>query len=255
METIGAGVSRHRLATPWWRTFASLLYNVGPSVAALAAVAMARARRAALAGIAPIVGALVIPAVTLLVVGQWKDVGTRYFGAVAACGVVLAALGAEALFRMERTRRVALPVVVFALLLQLPLLASDWVDGQRYDFAGAAARLQELGKSDDLVLSDWGGILDYYLKERPPVAELPPTVTTLDQRLRESPARRAFVVFTRQRDQWVWPGNATLLKKWLDAHARRVAVLGEERFDRRLYHFELELYEVDVAALRSGVPR
>jgi hypothetical protein len=80
-------------------------------------------------------------------------------------------------------------------------------------------------------------------------------VTTLEQRLREAPPTHAYVLFARQRDALVWPGNADLLKEWLAVHARRVATLGRDRLDCRLYRFELELYEVDVVALKGSTLR
>jgi hypothetical protein len=46
-----------------------------------------------------------------------------------------------------------------------------------------------------------------------------------------------------------------LLEPWLAAHARRVATLGRERFDRLVRRFELEIDEVDVEALRRTPPR
>jgi dolichyl-phosphate-mannose-protein mannosyltransferase len=255
VATIDAGVGSPRVDSPWWRIALSLLYNVGPAVAALAAVALLRARRAALAGVAPIASALLIPAVALLALACWRPIGVRYFAPCSACAVALAALGAEALFRIERTRRSALPALVVALLSQLPLLASDWIDGQRYDYAAAAAELERLTRPDDAIVGDWGGILDFYLKGRAPVADLPRSVDALDRKLRESGAARAFVVLERQRGRLVWSGDAAQLEGWLARNGHRVATLGPLRLDHPLYRFELELDEVDLEALRCSPPR
>lgn len=255
VATIDARLLTPRFTSPWWRNALSLLYNVGPAVAALAAIALVRARRAALSGIAPVASALLISALALLAISGWQGVGTRYFAASSACALLLAALGAESLFRIERTRRLALPAAVVALATQLPLLASDWIDGQRYDWSGAAAELQQRARPDDAIVSDWGGILDFYRKDRPPVAELPRTVAALDRQLRESGSLRAFLVLARQRGRHVWPSDERLLDDWLAAHARCVATLGKERFDRLLYRFELEIDEIDIEALRRTPAR
>lgn len=254
-ETIGTGIAGPHVDGAWWRIALSLLYNVGPAVAALAAVAMARAKRAELAGVGAFASALLIPSLLLLALAGWREIGARYFAPSSACAVVLAALGAEALFRMERTRPRALAAVILALATQLPLLASDWIDGQRYDWSAAAAELQRRTRPDDAIVSDWGGILDLSLRERPPVLAMPPTVAGLDRQLREGAAARAFVVLERQRGRCVRPADAELLDEWLATHARRVATLGRTRLDRALYRFELEIDEVDVAALRGTPPR
>ena len=254
VATIDAGVASPRVDSPWWRIALSWLYNDGPAVAALAAVAIVRARRAALTGVAPIASALLIPAVALLALAGWRPIGTRYLAPCSACAVALAALGAEALLRSERTRRFARPAVAVALLSQAPLLASDWIDGQRYDYSAAAAELQRRSQPDDTIVGDWGGILDFYLKERAPVAALPRTVAALDQELRESGAARAFVVVERQRGRWVWSGNAAQLEGWLARNAHRITTIGRTRLDYLLYRFELEIDEVDLDAMRCSPP-
>ena len=122
--------------------------------------------------------------------------------------------------------------------------------------AEAAATLQQVAQPEDRILSNWSGILEYYLDPRN-VVEIPTSIEDLVEQLKEGMKPRAFLVIERQRGTLVWPGRPALLEEWLTLRAEHVATLGERRPDTVLarfgggYHFQLELYSVDLMALRK----
>jgi hypothetical protein len=252
-EVIQQGIV-DKVRYPWWQLAASLAYNVGPALIALGVVGVAGMRKLGTQTLLPIVAAALLPALALFWINRRNDVGPRYFGAITAAGLIVSAWGAEFLFRRARTLGIAALVVTFG--TQAPLLASNWIDGQRYPYAEAAARLRAMAKPEDRILSNWSGILEYYLDPRK-AGELPSSVEKLVEQLEEGVAPRAFLVVERQRGKLAWPGHPERLEEWLELRAQHDATLGERRLDSVLenvpagYHFELEIYEVDLVKLRQ----
>jgi len=246
---------------PWWKLALSLVYGVGPLLVALGVGSLFTMRRLGAKALLPLLAAMVVPTIALFWMNHRKEIGPRYFGAPEAAGIVLAASCAEFLFRRERGRRLAVAALALTLVSQAPLLASNWVDGQRFPWSEAARLVHERAVPGDRVVSNWSGIVEYHLKAESNdprfVLELPNTLAGLDAALRKGEWRRAFLILPRQRGELVWPGGAARLRGWLDVHARPVDTLGRRRIDSGLarfnagYLFELEIVEVDLEALRA----
>jgi hypothetical protein len=247
---------------PSWRLALSLTYNVGPLLIALGIAGVPWLRRLGGRAMAAPVAVAAIPTAVLFWMNFRHDVGPRYFAPSVAAGIVLAAASIELLFRSARGRWLAGPALSLVLLSQAPLLASNWVDGQRYPFADAARVVHEHARPGDRVIADWSGIVEYYLEveHRSPrsVMELPDTLPRLDEAMREGTTARALLVLPRQRGRVSWTGDLALLAKWLERHANLVATLGRGRLDSALnglgagYRFEIEVWEVDLVALRGS---
>jgi hypothetical protein len=237
----------------------SLAYNLGAAILGFGLLALPAARRFGARLIAPLVAAAVLPAVVFFWMNHSKDVGPRYFGPVIAAGVLLAGFGAEHLFRSARPA-LARGLLAVALLAQAPLLVSNWSDGQRYPFDAAARVVHESAPADERLISDWSGIVEYYLRgahgDAREVVELPHTIPLLEAALSEGGERRTLLVVPRQRGRLAWPGGAATLEQWLAQHASRVATLGRPRLDAAFnrfgagYRFELEVFEIAPGARR-----
>jgi len=246
-----------------WRMAAGLYYNVGPGLVALGALALAwwppRGRRAALV---PLALTVLAPAWILFTLNYRHDIGPRYFTAIEGVGALVAACGLERLLAATRRPRLARWIAALLLAAQLPLLASNAVDGQRFPIAEACARVAALRQPGDRVVANWAGIYEYYLERDHPgvpheVMELPTTIATLDEGLREGDRPRALLLLERQRGRLAWSGPESRLQEWLARNAKPIAVLGEARLDSLLerfgagYRYELALFEVDLATLRA----
>lgn len=259
--TIDAGIvitSGYR----WWQLAASLVYNFGPGLIVLAAAAALLPRERGERK--PVVALLIagaLPAITLFWLNRRNDIGPRYFASIEAIGVLVAALGVDRLLSTALRPLLGAALAALLLLAQLPLLLSNYVDGQRYPYAQAATRLQAELRPDDRLVCDWSGILDYYFDATQGFSrraiELPSSLPTLEERLVEGHPTRAFLVLPRQRGRFVWPGRQQVLQDWLLTHARPFATLGETRLDSALnrfgagYHFELVIFTIDLDALRQ----
>jgi hypothetical protein len=245
-----------------WHMAAGLVYNVGPGLMALGALAIGwwppRGRRAALV---PLALTVLAPAWVLFTLNYRHDIGPRYFTAIEGVGALVAACGLERLVAATERRRLARGVAALLLVAQLPLLASNQVDGQRFPIAEATARIAALRQPGDRVVANWSGIYEYYLDRNydvpHEVMELPTNLATLEERMLEGDKRRALLVLERQRGRVSWSGPAARLEEWLGRHAQPIATFGEERFDSLLerfgagYRYELALFEVDLTALRA----
>jgi len=261
VDTIGDGI-RPTSVYRSWRMAAGLFYNVGPGLVALGAVALAwwppRGRRMPLV---PVAGTVLVSCWTLFSLNYRHDIGPRYFAAIEGVGMLIAAAGLERLWVASTRTALARTVAVAALLAQGPLLASNGIDGQRFPIAAATRTLAPLVRPGDRVLANWAGIYEYYLdRDDSPwrdVIELPNSMPALDSHLTEDDRARAWLVLERQRGRLSWSGPTQRLEEWLVRHARPVATLGESRLDSALerfgagYRYELDIYAVDLAALRA----
>jgi len=261
VDTISEGIVPTNVYRSWHMA-AGLVYNVGPGLMALGALAIGwwppRGRRAALV---PLALTVLAPAWVLFTLNYRHDIGPRYFTAIEGVGALVAACGLERLVAATERRRLAQVVAALLLAAQLPLIASNAVDGQRFPISEATARIAALRQPGDRVVANWSGIYEYYLDRDydvpHEVMELPTTLATLEERMLEGDKRRALLVLERQRGRVAWSGPATRLEEWLERHAKPVATLGETRLDSLLerfgagYRYELSLFEVDLTALRA----
>ena len=267
VDTIGDGI-RPTSVYRSWRMAAGLYYNVGPGLVALGALSLAwwpqRGQRLAQLALALTV---LLPCWILFTLNYRHDIGPRYFTAIEGVGALLAACGLERLLSAQRAVRLARGAAFVLLAAQLPLLASNWIDGQRFPIAPVTERLRLLAQPQDRVMANWSGIFEYHLERAGGplrnVMELPNHLAAVEERLLEPRAgdgtpSRAWLVIERQRGLLSWAGPPHRLTDWLDRHAQHVETFGELRLDSLLnrfgagYRYELSLYEVDLGALRTA---
>jgi len=223
---------------------AALGYAVGPLLALWAGWqglrGLARGDRFAIS----LVVVAGLPLLALGLLSPFYSVGIWYYYAAAPAVLLLAAAGLVRLRTRRGTRSCAM-VTTFLCLSQVPLVVSDQIDGQRYDYKGAAARLAELTTAEDFIVVKGHGYLEYYLDR--PTQELAYVVPWLEYRLRGSGREEAYLLLQSQRGQLIFPGVD--IESWLARHARLVETFGCQRWDSFFYRFELKLYVIDVGSL------
>lgn len=239
-SVVSGGFTVGEAGTSPWRLGAVLTYSTGPLLVLLGCAAGVEAlgRRQAVGGFLAL--AFLAPAVVLAALATFKAVGVRFFGAAEPALLLLAVLGAARLGG-ERGKRVAIVTGVLV-LSQVPLLVSNLVDGQRYDYRGLSAEVLARTTADDVVLGEGHETLDHYLGRS--TEELPASVAELEARVAATEGRDVYLAVLRQRGGLVYGSEAGLLEEWLASHAAHLATIGRRRPDDRLYRFEIELHAV-----------
>lgn len=252
---IREGIPRPFGAPPPWRILASIAYSMGPLVAFAALwQCLHFVRRRDRIGLA-LMTSVAVPMAGLLFLSQFYDVGPRYFAAICAGVMLLAALALSGFSagRPDGQGRRTLVLTTVVCLSLLPTVVSDQIDGQRYDFRSVAARLQETAGPSDLILAKWHSNLEFYLPRE--THELTYDLDALDRQIRASDAARAHLVLQAQRGRLVFPGQVEDFFGRFEPYLLARESFFQRRLDDRLYRFELQLLTVDAAALRAATDR
>lgn len=231
------------------RLLASIAYNDGPVhfVSALGALAWGwRRRRVEVLA----VGCLwFMPLAVMTVAAIFFRVGPRYLHAVLPGYYLLAAVGAGAVLdRFEgRSRWIAAAVPLFFLVWQIPLLASHWEDGSRYDTRSATRFLESWHGShpEDPIFAEAHMVYDYLSGGRLPVAELPVDLPGLLRVLEDKES--AVIVFPRQRGRPLGFAGRRY-RAWLKEHCRLLVSFSSRRFDLKRYEVVVYRYVAEGAS-------
>ncbi len=239
-------VERGPVGDPAWKIAGSIAYNSGPLVVMLALVAIAAMRGKRDVTRVVLAASAVVPFVGLALGSVWKDVGPRYYASAEPALVLLAVVPlAHAMIRVPGW---ALGALLVLGAIQLQLLASNQIDGQRYDYAAMGAEVKRVTTDADLVFSKNHGTLEYYADRE--TVEVPDTVAELERAIRDSREARVFLVLPWQRGHAVYPHDPDGIEAWLRSNAERIARFGKRRIDDLLYRFEIALYRIDAEGLR-----
>jgi hypothetical protein len=239
------GIDRPTTSPPAWKLTASLIYGLGPFLVLTAGLAVISGLRRFEPKALCLTAVALIPLGALGFMSNWYSVGVRYYASAAASVVLLAAYGISRSWSggaNPSAKRLAF-VTGFVCLSQAPLLVSDQMDGQRYDYVSAGQFLNEQAQEGDLILASWHGILDIYTQH--PTQEFEEkSVDWIRQTIRNSTASRAYLVLQRQRGRLVFGSEQQPLEDWLENYAIDRTVFGRRRLDARLYCFEIEVVEI-----------
>jgi hypothetical protein len=234
-------------------------YSVGPVVAAIAVLGLPSLwRRDRLLAIHCIVGVAAPVATIVALAALGRSVEQRYLLAVLPLALLPAAtflveLG-EALAARLRGARLLVPAL--ALLPWGPGVASEYLDGDRHDLAGAARLLEERMGPQDGVVAETHSLVRRYLRDLP------------EERLVEAPPDRAenrrqfLAMWERCPRLWIvipaqfeWMGSGSperSFQEWAWHEGRLVRELWVPRLD---YHQNsLRVYVVETASARKWAP-
>lgn len=240
-SVIETGFSRERAGDPLWKILASIVYNMGLVPATLAFAFSARLLRVRSLESWLLVCAFFAPVLAIGILSPWKATGARFLSAALPALLFLAVMAVEHLVARWPSRRLAVGLLAGTLLTQAPLLASNFLDGQRYDYRSLSLRLSGDAVPSDVILCDGAGILDFYLGWE--TLELPEQVDLVEKKAQAASAR-VLVVVLRQRGRLVYHSGPQRLEEWLAGHAVCRSRIGRRRLDDLLYRFEVVLYEV-----------
>jgi hypothetical protein len=134
-----------------------------------------------------------------------------------------------------------MPVTVTIAIIAtgLPTLISQYLNGRRYDFRGAAQWLQRHLSPQDVVVSDQPMVLAHYLPEAE-VGKLRPEPAALSEEVRGLPAgRRLWIVAPAPAHAFRTNLEGGGLARWLYDNCQLANTVGQGRIDFRQQYLEL----------------
>jgi hypothetical protein len=150
---------------------------------------------------------------------------------------LLAGRAVGKVFELIRIQSLATACVWFgvACLLQAPDIASYYMDGSRYDYRSAAQWVSDNWQPGDRIAAVSPGLLSRYLKAPKPITGLRTTDPFLGDETEAGREGRVWIVVPVGRT-----GLVPAMRKWLDAHCRRVGLIQQHRYD--YYEYAVEIY-------------